>query len=247
MKLIDIHAHNGAWPRTDTAKYDYLGETIKDFIADLGRDRVSLCFISSVTALIRDMVKGNRLTYADAEKDKRLFAYTYWDPTRPRLALREAEKYRDHPKFIGFKTRPDFHKRLITDPGYKGMIRLAAAWKKPVLLHCWPLEDARALARAASRTRAVFIMVHACSADYKAAVPLIKPFPNVCVEPVTSRYYPGKVRYILRIVGKDRVLFGSDYGLVSRKRVKKYFREAKLSPAEARAVYYRNAERIFGL
>jgi predicted TIM-barrel fold metal-dependent hydrolase len=227
MKLIDIHAHNGAWPRTDTAKYDYLGETLEDLLADLGRDRVSLCFLSSVTALIRDMVKGNRITYADAEKDKRLFAYTYWDPTRPKQALREAEKYRDHPKFIGFKTRPDFHKRFITDPGYKGMIRLSAAWKKPVLLHCWPLKDARALARAASRTRAVFIMVHACAA--------------------ASRYYPGKVRHILKIVGKKRVLFGSDYGLISRKRVRKYFREAKLSQAEARAVYYQNAERIFGL
>lgn len=247
MKLIDVHTHDGSWKHTDPKKYDYLGETMKEFIADLDRDKVSLCFISSVTALIRDMERGNRITYRDAEKDPRIFAYTYWDPTRPRQSLAEAKKYRNHPKFIGFKSRPAFHNCLITHPGYKTMIRLAGEWKKPILLHCWPLADAGALAHAASRSKATFIMVHACGDQFREAVRTIKPFRNVVVEPVTSIRYPGKIRAILNIVGSKRLLFGSDYGLLGRPRILRTYREARLSAAEARAVFYENAERIFGI
>ena len=72
--LIDIHAHDGAFPHSEpvpgvTAAYDYRGETMDEFIADLERDQVSACFISSAKALLEDMIEGNVVTFRDASLD----------------------------------------------------------------------------------------------------------------------------------------------------------------------------------
>jgi uncharacterized protein len=249
MQIIDIHAHDGAWDiKSPPGKYDLLGGTMPEFIADLDRDNVSHCFLSSVTALIRDMVTGNSETYADAALDPRLFAYTYYDPTRVEESIAEIEKYRTHPKFIGFKTRPEYHKMGLDDARYQPLLEAAAQLGKPILAHSFPRRDAGAMAAAARAFPAArLIMVHACGEHWREAVPVIRSCPNIWVEPVTSSYYPGKVRFILEQVGHERLIFGSDYGLISRPRVRRYYDEAGLSAADEEAMYRTNAIRLFGL
>jgi len=250
--IIDIHAHDGKFAHTEpipgvTSAYDYRGETMEDFIADLDRDQVSHCFISSVTALIGEMVEGNVVTFRDAGLDPRLFAYVYYDPTRIEDSLREAEKYRRHPKFIGFKTRPEYHKICFDHPSYRPLLEIATQWRKPILLHCAPIEDAQAMARLAPQFDVPMIMVHACLDRYKEAVTLVKDCHNVYVEPVTSMHFPGKIRTILNIVGHERVMFGADYGLMSRPRILRTYDEANLTPAEREAMVAGNARRVFGI
>ncbi len=251
--LIDIHAHDGKFRRTEpipgvTAAYDYRGETMADFIADLDRDAVDYCFLSSVQALLEDMVKGNVTTYADADLDPRLFAYTYYDPMNVEASLAEIERYRRHPKFIGFKSRPEFHKICFDHPDYRPLLEASARLDKPILLHCTPMEDAVAMRdMAALYPTAKLIMVHACLGQYREAVTLIRERENVFVEPVTSMHFPGKIRTILDIVGSGRLMFGTDYGLISRPRILRTYEEAQMTPAEREAVFAGNARRVFGL
>jgi predicted TIM-barrel fold metal-dependent hydrolase len=248
LKLIDVHAHDGVWPHDNPEKYDFCGETMDDFVTDLDRDEVAFCLLSSVAALTEDMIRGNEITYADAALDPRLKAYTYYDPSRTDEAGTEIEKYWEHPEFIGFKSRPSVHSILLDGEGYRPMLEAASEKNLPLLIHSWSLDDAQAMANAAKAYPQVpMILVHACAENWQEAIPMVKPYDNIYVEPVTSTHYPGKVRFILDQVGPERLMFGSDYGLLSRPRVLKYYEEADLSSAEADAVFYGNAKRIFRL
>ena len=250
--IIDIHAHNGKWERTPpvpglTAPYDYLGETMPEFIADLDRDGVSHCLISSSGALLGDPVEGNVETYRASELDPRLFAYTYYHPLQVDVSLDEIEKYRAHPSFIGFKTRPEYHGITLDHPSYKPLLQAAESMERPILVHCMLMEDARGIAAAATRCRAPLIMVHAGGGCYEEAVGLVRDLDNVFIEPVTSMHHTGKIRKILDIVGHERLMFGSDYGLMSRPRIMRTYDEANLSGAEAEAIFRGNALRLFRL
>jgi len=247
MKIIDVHAHDGVWDLPEPHNYDLLGETMPDFIADLDKDNVSNCFISSVEALIGDLIKGNELTYADASEDERIFAYTYYDPTRVDESLREIEKYKNNPKFIGFKSRPEYHKIDIDDSSYVPLLEAAEHLDKPILLHCFPISDAYALANALKSSTAKVIMVHACNDKYHEAMSVINKFENVFVEPVTSNHYPGKIRSIINTIGYERLLFGSDYGLMSRERIIRTYTEAYLSSIEHEAIFSGNSRELFKL
>ena len=250
--IIDIHTHNGKWERTPpvpglTAAYDYLGETMPDFIADLDRDEVSHCLISSSTALLGDPIEGNVETYRASELDTRLFAYTYYHPLQIEVSLAEIEKYRTHPKFIGFKTRPEYHGITLDHPSYEPLLQAADEMQRPILIHCMTVKDARGIAAMAQRYRASLIMVHAGGARYEEAVGLVRDLEHVFIEPVTSMHHPDKIRKILDIVGHERLMFGSDYGLMSRPRILRTYEEADLSDVEEEAIFRGNALRLFRL
>jgi len=250
--IIDIHAHNGTWTRSPglpgiTAAYDYLGETMPEFIADLDRDAVSHCLISSTTALVGDPIEGNIETYRASDMDSRLFAYTYYHPMQIDVSLAEIEKYRFHPKFIGFKTRPEHHEITLDHPSYEPLLQAAAAMQRPILVHCMLMEDAHGMAATARRFHAPLIMVHAGGARYEEAVGLVRDLEHVFIEPVTSMHHPGKIRKILDIVGHERLMFGSDYGAMSRPRIMRTYEEAKLSDTEEEAIFRNNALQLFRL
>lgn len=247
MQLVDIHTHNGVWEHTAPEKYDYLGETMDDFVADLDADRVSHCFMSSVTALLGDVVEGNKVTFRDAALDPRLYAAVYYNPVQKEASLNEIERYRDNPKFVAFKTRPEYHGMGLNDPAYAPLIQMADALQKPILVHTFSMGETLALWAVARRTSATIVMIHAGGADWEESVPLVRPYDNVIIEPVTSKNYPGKVRFIVDQVGHERVVFGSDYGLISRARVLETFRDANLLSDEYDAIFRTNALRIFGL
>ncbi|MBL8026092.1 MAG: amidohydrolase family protein [Fibrobacteres bacterium] len=247
MQYIDIHAHDGAFENRDLSKYDHLGETMVEFNRDLTADNVSHCFISSVHALLKDLIEGNEVTFTDAETDPRLFAYVYYHPLRVEESISEIEKYKSHKKFIGFKSRPVIHQTEFDSDAYRPLVEAAAVIGMPILLHTWPINDAHAVAKMAKESKAKIIMVHACNDKYAEAMNIVKRYDNVFVEPVTSAVYPGKIREIINIVGYERLIFGSDYGLFSRSRILKTYEEANLSSVEEEAVYRNNAIRVFGL
>lgn len=249
MKIIDIHTHNGEWEHENPEKYDYCGGTMEEFIADLDEDNVEYCIMSSVKALLEDdnLPEGNRATYSDAELDQRLYAATYYNPNFVDISREEIEKYKDHPKFIAFKSRPERHEKAIDDPGYMPLFEAAQELNKPVLLHTWPVRNAYELAHAAEEfPGAAFVMFHICAEDYLEAAHAVQEHENIYLEPAVSTFYRGKIRATLDIVGKERYMFGSDYGLMSRRRIMEYYEEADLTQDEYRAVFRGNALRVFG-
>jgi predicted TIM-barrel fold metal-dependent hydrolase len=245
--MIDIHAHNGRWPHPDRSRYDFVGETMAAFIKDLTNDRITKCFISSVRALTGELIAGNRSTFRAACKDPRLYAYVYYDPSKPEKSADEIEKYRTHPRCIGIKSRPEFHDVRLRERAYTPMLCLAEKYSLPILLHTWPLFDARDCVRRAEQFNVKIILVHLCSSRFRKAAELIRPYSNLYTEPVTSIHYPGKIRTILDIIGPDRLIFGSDYGLFSRKRVLKTYQEARLTKKEHKKIFSGNAKKVFNL
>jgi hypothetical protein len=219
-----------------------------DFNNDLEKDNVSLCFISSVHALLKDMIKGNEITFEDAQTNKHLYAYTYYHPMQVKESVNEIEKYRMHSKFIGFKTRPLFHNVTLDHSNFIPLIEAACDIDCPILVHCGEIREAYAVAIVAKRYKNVKIIIaHACYGEYAKAMQIIKPFDNIYVEPVSSTYFPNKIRNIINAIGYERLMFGSDYGLLSRQRVIKTYEEAKLSSQEQNAIFRTNAERVFTL
>ena len=249
MKIIDIHAHDGSFPHGEPNLYDYLGETMEQFNADLDKDDVSHCFITSTTALLdADVIKGNQATFYDSNTDSRLFAYIYYNPCNVNLSLTEIEKYKNHHKFIGFKSRPSVHRIPIDHIAYEPLLEASVITKQPILLHCFNIADVKPVLNVAKKyPSANIIMVHACNNEYVFACLSAKPYSNIFFEPVTSTHFPDKIRKMIDIVGHERLMFGSDYGLLSRKRVISTYEEAKLSSVEYEAIFRTNAERVFNI
>lgn len=246
QSIIDIHCHDGAFKRSSPV-YDYVGETMPEFIKDLDNDNIEKCFISSVVALTEDMTKGNQITFSDAGKDKRLFAYIYYNPDKLEQSVKEIQKYSNSSLFIGYKIRPIYHTAMFNGKQYDYLFEQAQQTVKPILVHCADLSEAIMAVEITKRYNIKIVLAHAAMSQYIACAKIIKKSESIFLEPVTSVFYPNKIRDLINIIGTERIMFGSDYGLLTRKRVIKTYEEANLSSNESEKIFRQNAINTYNL
>jgi predicted TIM-barrel fold metal-dependent hydrolase len=117
--------------------------------------------------------------------------------------------------------------------------------QKPVLCHCGA-NDIVKMARAFPGLK--FILAHANFPDgAEGPARAVRDCPNVWVEPCSSAATRGKVEGLVRAVGADRVLFGSDLMLIAPELTIGLIQDSTLSEEEKRKVFYTNAKALFGL
>lgn len=124
--------------------------------------------------------------------------------------------------------------------GHRG--RLAG---RPVLFMPRAPEDAPAERDLAREFPTLPIVhAHAFDADWAAVV---KDAPNVHVEFCLSRPSHHDVRYVLDILGRERVLFGSDQTLLGLGAAVGLYLDARMSERERTLVLSGNARRLYGI
>jgi predicted TIM-barrel fold metal-dependent hydrolase len=221
-----------------------------EFEAELQRNNVVAGVSSSATAIFHDLKRGNDENEALLRAVPRLRGYVVVDPRYLEESTNELKRLTSSDQWIGVKIHCA-HAKTATNA--KEMINLMAAiaeYGKPVLVHPLGADWPEALnAHAARHPGLPIIAAHAGYGDaphptHDAALRLADS-PNVFVEFCSTYLATGAIRRGIEAVGVERVLFGSDFPLISLEYMRVAYQEAELSSDEAKSIFHVNAVRLF--
>jgi predicted TIM-barrel fold metal-dependent hydrolase len=243
MRKFDVHSHFGPWNTIPIAKH-----TSDDLVAMLGAAGIERAVVSSVQALLTDLVAGNRATQEAVECHEMLLGYIYVDPHRVREAIREVERLSQHPKFVGIKSRDDYHGLRYNGGEYRDIFRAVRELRLPVLLHTFSVSSMQAAMELASDYPAPVILTHMAGPEWRACRVFAERHvpPNVYVDPVSSASEPGKYEKALELFGEDHLVFGTDCNLFHPGLSIGAIESSELSDDAKRKLYWENAAGIFG-
>jgi predicted TIM-barrel fold metal-dependent hydrolase len=242
MRKLDVHAHCGPWQTIPGRRWD--DEALVALYSAL---EIEKGIVSSVRALLTDLVSGNQETQQAVEKHEALFGYIYVDPHRPDDSRAQVEALAPHPKFVGVKSRDDYHGAAYNGAAYRRLFASLIAFRLPALLHTFSVHSMQCAVEIAADYGAPVILTHLGGFEWRAAERLRdQGLPgNVYLEPVSSACEPGKYELALSLVGEERVVFGTDATLFHPALAVGAIESSELSEEVKRKVYWRNAEAVF--
>jgi uncharacterized protein len=239
LEVIDAHAHLGVW--------GYPGST--DDVDQLRRlldsNGFSKVIVSSAMAIKYDVPGGNAIVARATEADERIYGSVVFNANYQQESAEEIERYADHPRFVSAKVHPCGSGLQINDAQNMKMIELLAEKQLPLTFHSWTGDGPAAVEVAERFPKLAMIWFHALAADYRLAAQLALKLPNVYLDYVTSTQQRGKVDDLVKIIGADRLLFGTDQTLFDPIRPLASVLEADISQADRAAILGSNARKIF--
>jgi predicted TIM-barrel fold metal-dependent hydrolase len=236
MRYIDTHAHLGPWHE------DIWTYTAEQFVV-----------VASTAALSGELVYGNEWTIAQAERLDHLLVWLVLNPLREADSYALLERYRNHPKVVGIKLHPVLH-RYPAD--IKAMFRLlerVEPTRLPVLSH--GENESYASPARMRRLAEAFPSLTIITAHFGAgtagqtheALDAIQDCRtgNLITDMGTARAVrTGIVAQVVRAIGADKVLFGTDSPLYEPAVFTTLLSVAEISDAEKEQIAHGNAERI---
>jgi len=200
-KMIDTHVHLGKW----TTNYFYnLENSIKD-IEKVYKDYHGIVVMPTETlenAKVANILKRSPL------KTK----FAAWGTPGNYHSLKRLE-------FDAIKIHPAFSDTFFSDPLYDPLVELAERREVPMLVHCGSAPHTHymnVIYRAEKFPRVKFVIGHLGGKPYQYQwrCPLdIKRLTNVYID-TTMRVMWWTLEHCQRIIGSERMMFGSDYPLM---------------------------------
>ncbi len=244
-KVIDAHAHVGAWERTCTPV-----RTIDDIIASMDWCHIGKMAVCSFTAIHGETRMGNRET-AEALRQApgRLYGYAVINPHYPEDSADELQFCFDQAQgFIGLKLHCALHDVQVHHPGYAYALSFANERGLPVLVHRGGEDQWDEVA--ARYPRANFIMAHACLWDGvdpkgKDLYARVRNTPNLHVDVAGSASHREALARLVDLVGADKVLFGSDFPMFDFGFELGRVTGSGLESTVQQAILHDNAQRLF--
>lgn len=262
-KIIDAHCH--IYPDAIAAKavrgidafYDglptaHLDGTVGTLLAAGTEERVDGCVVHSVATTARQVGRINRFV-ADCVREGggRLIGLGTLHPDSADTegdfeALIEAGLH-------GVKIHPDVQRFPADSPWAMQVYELCEDRGVPVLVHTgdfrYDYSNPPRIANILRRfPRLRFIGAHFAGwSVWDEAARLLGEYPNLVVDTSSSFYYipPEKAKALIRVFGPERVMFGSDYPMWSRKNELEYIRRLELDADALADICFRTAERVF--
>jgi predicted TIM-barrel fold metal-dependent hydrolase len=243
MRRFDVHTHCGPWNSIPGAAWD--DEALVRVLRQTGVEKAML---SSVAAVLTDLLAGNLVTQAAIEKHEMLYGYIYVDARRVDDSLAQVESLRTHPKFLGLKSRDDYHGLPYNGPAYRRIFAGVAEPRLPALLHTFSVRSIESALDLAADYPAPLILTHMGGSEWRGCERLLgREIPrNVYLDPVSSFSEPGKYELALALVGPDNLLFGTDCTLFHPCLSIGAIESSTLTEEVKRKLYWENAERVFG-
>jgi len=207
-------------------------------IAEFDRFAYERVVCSANRALYDELDVGNEAVAGWADRDPRVRGLVVIDPRRPGASLAQIERYAADRRFVGLKTIQDLSDSGLDDAAYDPLLARAAALGLPVLAHI------TGMAGAAKRHPDVkFIAAHANFGRAQALAEARNVFFDVSTSHALA--HETQLARFIRLVGTDRVLFGSDGPLVSPAWTLAKIGDVALSDDELDRILRRNAYRVF--
>lgn len=206
--------------------------------------------VSSVNDFTRDVVR---------EAPGRFFGLCFINPALSEsIVAGELDRCLSIPEFLGIKLELDVNCR---DRRLDLVMQKAIEYGVPVLHHAWYLNpweapddknqqnrsEPRDVADLARRfPSATIIMAHMEGSNIRGILDIAE-LGNVCVDTSGSQPFSGTLEFGLKELGRDRILFGSDFFIRGLASQMGRILGTPLSQADREAVLFKNARRIFNL
>jgi predicted TIM-barrel fold metal-dependent hydrolase len=241
MKIIDAHIHIGKWSEI----FLNLESTVDEAVVELKKSGIdeAICMPTDRTS--------NAELFAEIKlrKDFKFYFNAWINPMDKTLDRFLEENIKD---IHFFKIHPSIDKRKITDAAFERYLYLAAEKKIPVIVHCGRWKEMAGyelcLEAADKYPELRLILAHLggdqpatctqCAKDIKAG-----GYKNIYLGTESVREFHF-VNEVVKTLGADRILFGSDYNLGLPASYLPIIDRLKISNQEKELIYSGNAMRL---
>ncbi len=246
MRIIDVHAHYGEWffPIRTSKEAD-----VMEFARKYGIEKI---VFSSSLAIVYDLVEGNRRLKPLIDMHANFYGYVVLNPNYPELSEMMIEECFLDKKFVGVKIHPDYTGQLVSSETNIHLLELARKKRRIVLLHSWGEPGVKASSVVADTfPDLVVIMAHMggdglSGQGWKAAIHAAKTRNNVYLEICGSELHRDRIREAVEGLGYERILYGSDMTLITPDFAIGMVQEAEIPDEAKEAIFYHNAQKLFG-
>lgn len=201
--IVDMHTHMGR-----TAAFPIFAGDADALVRQMDRVGVSAMCCTHQAVLSAEVVFGNdEMLLAMRRHPGRIHGYAAVFPRDESTGIDEARRCLDA-GMIGIKMH-EINGIPYDSPAYESIWELADARELPVLLHTWGDMD-RYESIFGDYPSARIILAHSGCLRPELYVRIASENPNVWLETAFSAAPCGLVEYLVREVGAERILFGSD-------------------------------------
>ena len=272
---IDVHVHLESEEGDNTANVaakKYFGdsgvERGRHALAEYYRSRKIGCVVFSVDERLtgRKQIPNNEVAAFAAENSDFMFAFASVDPMRGKAAVEEAERLIADGKIRGFKLHPPVQQFHANDKLAYPFYEVLNAAKLPVIFHTghsgigaglpggggvrlkygnpMDIDDV-----AVDFPDMPIIMAHPSFPwqDEALSICLHKPQVYIDLSGWSPKYFPANLVQYANTLLKHKMLFGSDYPLISPDRWLADFEKAAFRDEVRPLILKENAMRLFGL
>ena len=274
LTAIDMHVHiehEGKDTETDQAARKYFGEGAprgRKGMAEYYRSRNMAAVIFTVDERLsrRPVISNDEVADFAAENSDIMIAFASIDPTRGPEAVREARRLVASKKIHGFKLHPPIQQFFANDPAVYPFYEVIEEARLPVLFHTGHsgigtgmpggggvrlkygnpmyIDDV-----AVDFPNMPIIMAHPSFPwqDEAISIALHKPQVYIDLSGWSPKYFsPNLVQYSNTLL-KHKVLFGSDYPLITPDRWIADFHKAAFKDEVRPLIMKENAAKLLGL
>ena len=244
IPVIDAHGHVGPARGIDR---HHSPDAVVRLMDAIGVERTIVSGLMFATGVRVESMNDWVAEFIRAHPD-RFLGYCYINPNFPETMTDEIERSFEQLGFVGFKIHVSWNGYPYDGPSYEPLYAYAEARGMPVLAHTWGDEAVRALARAARAHPGVpFLAGHAGAGDVEITLEEARRTPNLFLELTWSSGTPWLVERLVREVGAERVVWGSDTILFAASHQVGKVVFANIGEADKALVLGGNARRLFGL
>jgi predicted TIM-barrel fold metal-dependent hydrolase len=247
MRYIDTHAHLGPWHE------EIWTYTADEFVALQERAGIERTVVTSTAALFGELVYGNEWTIQQAETRPHLLVWLVLNPLREKDSYELLERFKDHPKVVGVKIHPVLHKYPADIKATFRLLERVAPLGLPVLSH--GENESYASPARLRRLAEAFPSLPIITAHFGAGAggqthEAIDAFQdcrthNLYTDMGTARAIrTGIIAQMVRGIGADRILFGTDSPLYEPAAFPALLAVADISAEERELIAHGNAERL---
>ncbi len=216
--VFDAHAHIAHVGAMGISRIHLPYNDADGLVGTMDRLGIDRCIVSTWSGITDGDPASNDITLAAIERHPgRLLGYGTINPRYPEEMQREMSRVFRSDLMVGYKPYPPRQQVPLTDLRHRPMLEWADRKGAPVLCH-GGLSPAAAVTPdqlgelAPLYPNAKFLLAHAGSnwALAEALVPVGRRSGNIYAEITYTSIRYGLVEYLVRELGRDRVLFGTD-------------------------------------
>lgn len=241
--IIDMHTHFN--------NYEFLGEGIRlteeEFINELDCKGIDKAVVSNPFYLETDFIYGNRILFNFMGKyPDRIIGFAIAHPLFPEESLEIIKEGVDK-GIKGIKLHCELSHSSYTSVAHLELVEKISEFKLPITLHTGTkyLETAPKLASLFPGT--TFLFGHTGGFAYREMSERVKDLGNVIADLCGNVFTNNFVEDIVKTVGADRVVYGSDFDFFNPAIMLAMVKNAKLSDVDKKKILWKNAERILAL
>ena len=245
MKKIDVHAHTGKWGFPGRMARD-----LKQFRREMDVLEIERYVISDGIAVFYDMEEGNKRLFDSIENENGLYGYVVVNGNYIKESLLEIQKYENHKKFVGIKFGPPYCEVHNSSPVMNPIFDYLERNDIPILFHCLGEEEVstpEGLLEVNNNFPNMKILAgHMGGYEYERAIACAESGnENYLLEICGTNSSVDKIKLAVDAIGKERILFGSDYSLLSAAPDVGRVLDANITDDDREHIFYKNAVRVF--